>query len=84
MGGDWLSDPWIPGAAENRMKHDRETKELWLRRQALQVACQLPEGIEDARKVIDYMRELVDGFWGAKASPRRPALHIIEPKRDTT
>lgn len=44
--------------------------EIWLRRQAIQVAAQLPEKREDALKVLDYARELVIEFL-MKARPDR-------------
>jgi hypothetical protein len=37
-------------------------QDVWLRRQALQIACQLPESEADALKVLEYARELVSGF----------------------
>jgi hypothetical protein len=40
-------------------------QDVWLRRQALQIACQLPENEADALKVLEYARELVSGFMAA-------------------
>ncbi len=36
--------------------------EMWLRRQAIQVAAQLPEKREDALRVLEYARDLVTEF----------------------
>jgi len=36
--------------------------EMWLKRQAIQVAAQLPEDRDDALRVLDYARELVTEF----------------------
>lgn len=41
------------------------------RRQALQLACQLPEKREDALKVLGYLSQLFDGFM-APVQPARP------------
>ena len=42
--------------------------ENWQRRHAIQIVAQLPEGTEDALKVPELARELVEGF----LSQRRP------------
>ena len=39
------------------MSNDR-----WLRRQAIQIASQLPEGRDDALAILRYASELVTGF----------------------
>lgn len=39
-------------------------KEYWLRRQAIQVAAQLPEDREHALKVLEFAGELVRNFLG--------------------
>lgn len=39
------------------MSHDR-----WLRRQAIQIAAQLPEDRSDAAGILLYARELIVGF----------------------
>lgn len=44
--------------------------ENWLRRQAIQIAAQLPENPEDAIVVLDLAKALVEDF----LKPQRPAL----------
>jgi hypothetical protein len=39
------------------VSHDR-----WLRRQAIQIAAQLPENRSDAAGILLYARELISGF----------------------
>lgn len=39
-----------------------EGEVLWRKRQALHIAAQLPENREAALAVLDYTRELIDGF----------------------
>ncbi len=34
----------------------------WLRRQAIQIAAQLPENADDALQVLDLAKSLVSGF----------------------
>lgn len=48
--------------------------EGWHRRQAVQLAAQLPEKPEDALIVLDLCRELVEGF----LAPQRPPLGLRE------
>ncbi|MBB4042038.1 hypothetical protein GGR34_003723 [Microvirga flocculans] len=45
-----------------RKRDEDLDKDLWLRRQALQIAIQLPESELDAIKVLDYSRELATKF----------------------
>jgi hypothetical protein len=47
------------------------------KRHAIQLAAQLPERQEEALLVINYMKELVEGFL-APDQPRRPALVVLE------
>lgn len=52
----------------------------WQRQHAIQIAAQLPDNPEDARKVLYYARVLVDRFLdggdddlgGGEKAPRRP------------
>ena len=50
--------------------------EAGLRRHAIQIAAQLPDNPEDARRVLRYTRELVDRFLDPKplSLPRVVAL----------
>jgi hypothetical protein len=59
---------------------------LWLKRQAIQVAAQLPEDRDQALAVLTYAQALVTGFLGdstvlAEKHPNNPlGFHIV--KRD--
>jgi len=44
----------------------------WQRRHAIQIVAQLPEGTEDALLVLEYARELVEGFLSPRS--QRPRL----------
>lgn len=79
------------------MKTKYEANELWLRRQAMQIAGQLPDDIDQARKVLEFMGELLDVYLApAKTGPvslqlvqsnkdeMQPASVVPLPKRDTT
>ena len=46
--------------------------EAWQRRHAIQIAAALPENREDALKVLDLARELVEGFLYALQRPAEP------------
>lgn len=48
------------------MQHD------WHRRQAINVVAALPETHEDALAVLDFARELVEGFLGGGQPLRAP------------
>lgn len=37
---------------------------VWQRRHALQIACQLPDGLADALAVLDYAREIIERVHG--------------------
>jgi hypothetical protein len=43
----------------------------WQRRQAIQITAQLPEGREDALLVLEFARELVEGFLSGKKAQSR-------------
>jgi hypothetical protein len=47
---------------------------LRLKRYALQIVAQLPDGQEEAMKVLEYARELID--WEAEHDPA-PVLQLI-------
>jgi hypothetical protein len=49
----------------------------WQRRHALQLAMQLPEGVEDARLVIKHMTELLEGFLLVQEAPPPPVLRLV-------
>jgi hypothetical protein len=51
----------------------------WQRRHALQLAMQLPEGIEDARAVVRHLDELIDGFLCLNDQPASPPLRLVVP-----
>lgn len=40
--------------------------DAWRRRQAIQIASQLPEDSQDALAILSYARELVEGFLGRR------------------
>ncbi|MGY3443711.1 hypothetical protein [Bradyrhizobium sp. USDA 4473] len=60
----------------------------WRRRQAIQIACQLPEYCEDALAVLRLAEELVTGFLSASdqeatVTAQRPIMavvHRLEPR----
>lgn len=64
-------------------------RELWLRRHAVQIAAQLPEGPADALAVLEYARIIVESFLNPQSqvpdlksvgsSPRRFAISIVKP-----
>ncbi len=63
--------------------------EAWLRRQAIQIACQLPDDPVQALKVLAYASELVNGFLAADQADSRPnggsspnlrAISILKPE----
>lgn len=45
-----------------RKNSENEHGDGWLRRQAIQLAGQLPPEPADARRVLDLMRQLLDDF----------------------
>lgn len=47
----------------------------WRRRHAIQIAAQLPEDPNDALAVLDYARQLVEGFLLGEGPPR-----LLEPR----
>lgn len=51
----------LVGSKEKPHKIDRG-HEMWLKRQAMQIAAQLPESGPDARQVLAYASELIGGF----------------------
>jgi hypothetical protein len=53
------------------MSHNR-----WLRRQAVQLAAQLPDGRDDALAILRYASELVTDF--LEADPQAPGLRLVE------
>lgn len=70
-------------------------KSAWRRRQAIQIASQLPENMDDALAVLEHARDLVinflgDGFarekpqdrLGAPAFTLQNRLHLIQPGED--
>lgn len=63
--------------------HGRHAREAWLKRQALQLGGQLPDDVDEARRVIEYMRELVDGFLapGDRSAPasRQRKFKVVRP-----
>ncbi|KRR22279.1 hypothetical protein CQ13_29770 [Bradyrhizobium retamae] len=50
--------------------------ETWHRRHAVILASQLPDNIEDARLVLDAVREVVEGFLAA-ALQQKPSATIV-------
>lgn len=57
------------------LKHGREEKtktqqELWRRRQAVQLAAQLPDDPQDALAILEYVRSLVENFLMAPQEPQ--------------
>lgn len=55
-------------------------RDLYLRRAALLLVSQLPESVEDARMVLRYAREVVDGFLASEPRPAAPVrLAAVTP-----
>jgi hypothetical protein len=57
--------------------------DMALRRRALEIVTQLPENAVEARMVLNYARELIDGFLAAQSPPggSRPSLRAIAVDR---
>jgi hypothetical protein len=51
--------------------------EDWLRRQAVQIAAQLPENPDDAIRVLDLAKSLVDGFLRPQETLSRLAGEVL-------
>jgi hypothetical protein len=51
--------------------------EPWHRRHALQLACQLPDGIDDALTILRLARELVEDFLIEPEGDCRPKIAIV-------
>jgi hypothetical protein len=49
----------------------------WHRRHALQLACQLPEGNEDALIILRLATELVTGFLAEPEPALKPASVVV-------
>jgi|DEB3_MinimDraft_2_1074329.scaffolds.fasta_scaffold45894_2 hypothetical protein len=51
----------------------------WQRRQAIQIAAQLPEDTKDALQVLELAKEIVEGFWEDQERERvvRPSLAAV-------
>jgi len=54
-----------------------EDPDGWLRRQAVQLAGQLPPDIDDARKVVEMLADVVERFLAPKKAPERPVLSVV-------
>lgn len=57
------------------------TKEVWARRLALQIATQLPESEEDAIEVLKYARDLL-GFVSRGRFGQAPISVVVSNKSD--
>lgn len=55
--------------------------EAWLRRFALQIGAMLPENQKDARRVLDYTRELVDTFMRPHSGLEKPQGEVFSLNR---
>lgn len=53
--------------------------EVWLRRQAVQIAAQLPENPDEAVAVLELARKLVEGFLMPQPALDRPAAVVPFP-----
>lgn len=51
--------------------------EDWLRRQAVQITAQLPENPDDAIRVLDLAKSLVDGFLRPQEALSRLAGEVL-------
>lgn len=49
--------------------------ELWLKRQAIQVAMQLPDDKTEALRVLDYARQLVTEF--LSSDDKQPGAAVV-------
>jgi hypothetical protein len=56
--------------------HDR-----WLKRQAIQIAAQLPDGRDDALEILKYASELITDFLEVEQSVRQN-LHVVKQNGD--
>lgn len=61
------------------------SSDRWLRRQAIQLAGQLPEDTKDARLVIEYMKQLVDSFIDEQrtASEKSGTVTPLKPRNQS-
>jgi hypothetical protein len=55
-----------------------ESKEAWLRKQALMIANQLPENTDDALMVLDLAKEFVREFLTPQRAKRLHSLRVVE------
>jgi hypothetical protein len=51
--------------------------ELWLRRQAMQIAAQLPENPEEALLILEYASEVVNLFLRPHSEPGKPQGEVL-------
>jgi hypothetical protein len=58
--------------------------EAWLRRFALQIGAQLPDDPKDARKVLDYVEELFNGFMMPRSGPEMRQDAVLRLNRPAT
>ena len=56
-------------ALAKRADATKKENEAWLRRQAIQLAVQLPENYNDARRVLELTRAILDTFLDAETRP---------------
>ena len=53
----------VLAASNDRAGKTDTSHDYWLKRQAIQITAQLPENIEDSLRVLDYAKELIEGFF---------------------
>jgi hypothetical protein len=56
--------------------------ETWHRRQAVVLASQLPDSIEDARIVVRLTQELLEGFLAPPEQPARLLATVVSIRSD--
>jgi hypothetical protein len=60
--------PELSGVERVKGLNMRARSETWRKRQAVQIAAQLPENPADAHAVLDYAKELLDTFLAERAA----------------
>lgn len=61
---------------------DKEARERWEKRQAVQIIGQLPEDPEAAMRVLEFARELLTDFLGPRPQQRVHSVKVVPLRSD--